>query len=56
MLEALPAASVDTGILDVNGNDGPGGVLSSLPPDRRTSLSTTSLDSRCSDLDSYFYI
>ncbi len=61
LLEALPAASVDTGIIDVgtgnassnaNNNNNNNSILA----DRRTSLSTTSLDSRCSDLDSYFYI
>ena len=45
MLEALPAASVDTGRIM-------GGSISA----KRASLSSLSLDSRSSDYDSYFYI
>ena len=42
LLEALPAASVDTGVLDSRS--------------KRASLSSLSLESRSSDYDSYFYI
>jgi len=50
LLEALPAASVDTGQLMESSGNGGGAVV------RRTSLSSISLDSRCSDFESYFYI
>ena len=51
LLEALPAASVDTGEADDNDKQ-----RSLLLKKKRASVSSLSLESRTSDFDSYFYI
>ena len=60
LLEALPAASVDTGIIleadNSSSSSNSGNFRSHRQLSSSSCRSSESLDSRCSDLDSYFYI